>query len=125
MVLRRLQEGTFYHLVAKVTQVLGASPRHQGRIMHREALPEPVCRLLLGLSGLKSKDSVYLGGGTALALQLGHCISADLDFFVPRNADYQTLINDIRDLGMTATIISLTPSHCELIIEAIKVDYLR
>lgn len=39
--------------------------------MHREAIPEPVWRLLLGLSGLEVMQSVYLAGGTALAIQLG------------------------------------------------------
>jgi hypothetical protein len=70
-------------------------------------------------------ESVYLGGGTALALHLGHRISAHLDFFVPRNLEFRTLTSDILDFRMKATMISQTPSHCELIIEAIKVDYLR
>jgi hypothetical protein len=56
--------------------------------MHREAIPDPVWRLLLGLSGLKSMQSFYLGGGTALAIQLGHRISADLDFFIPKDYEF-------------------------------------
>ena len=93
--------------------------------MHREAIPEPVWRLLLRLSGLKSLESAYLGGGTALAMQLGHRISADLDFFVPGNLECETLMHDLQDVGMNVTMIGRTPSHCELSIEAIRVDYLR
>jgi predicted nucleotidyltransferase component of viral defense system len=93
--------------------------------MHREAIPDPVWRLLLGLSGLKSMQSVYLGGGTALAIQLGHRVSADLDFFVPKDYGFSILMHEMLDLGMNATVISQTPYHSELIMETIKVDYLR
>jgi hypothetical protein len=58
-------------------------------------------------------------------MQLGHRISADLDFFVPGNLECETLIHDLQDVGMNATMIGRTPSHCELSIAAIRVDYLR
>jgi len=77
------------------------------------------------LSGLGSMASVYLGGGTALALQLGHRVSADLDFFVPKYFDYATLTYEIRELGMNATMMSQTPCHCEMMMEGVKVDYVR
>ncbi len=41
---------------------------------------------LLGRSGVL-KDA-YLAGGTAAALQLGHRISADFDFFTPKEFVY-------------------------------------
>jgi hypothetical protein len=93
--------------------------------MHREAISDPVWRLLLGLSGLKSMQSVYLGGGTALAIQLGHRVSADLDFFVRKDHEFSALMDEVQNLGMNTTMISQTSSHCELIMESIKVDYLR
>jgi hypothetical protein len=93
--------------------------------MHREAIPDPVWRLLLGLSGLKSMQSFYLAGGTALALQLGHRVSADLDFFVPKDYEFSNLTDEIQNLDVNATIISQTSHHCELILGSIKVDYLR
>ena len=49
--------------------------------MFRKAVPEPVWKLLLVLSALDAMKFSYLAGGTALTLQLGHRISADLDFF--------------------------------------------
>lgn len=93
--------------------------------MHREAIPESVWRLLHRLSGLGSMASVYLGGGTALAMQLGHRVSADLDFFAPKEFDYATLMHEVRELGMNVTVMSQTPYHCEMMVEGIKVDYLR
>jgi hypothetical protein len=70
-------------------------------------------------------QSAYLAGGTALAIQLGHRISADLDFFSPGDPQYPTLLDEIRELGMNAAVIGRTAQHCELIVEAIRVDYLR
>ncbi|SPF32170.1 conserved hypothetical protein [Syntrophobacter sp. SbD1] len=93
--------------------------------MFREAIPDPVWRLLLGLSGLSTMQSAYLAGGTALAIQLGHRISAALDFFSAEGPQYPALLDKMRKLGMNATVISQTPQHCELIVGAIRVDYLQ
>lgn len=51
----------------------------------------------LGKSGLVNK--AYLAGGTALALQLGHRISLDLDFFTPEPFEEITIANRLKDLG--------------------------
>ena len=49
---------------------------------------------LLGEKGVLG-DS-YLAGGTALALQIGHRISYDLDFFTPEEFDGKVLIQRLR-----------------------------
>ena len=74
--------------------------------MHREAIPEPVWRLLPGLSGLKTMTPVYLVGGTALALHLGHRLSADLDFLIPKDYEYQPLLHDLLGLSHKPTLTS-------------------
>jgi len=51
----------------------------------------------LGKSGVM--DKAYLAGGTALALQLGHRISLDLDFFTQESFEELTIANRLRDLG--------------------------
>ncbi len=47
-----------------------------------------------------SKDTLagefYLAGGTALALQLGHRLSVDLDFFSPTQSDIPALLEPLR-----------------------------
>ena len=48
---------------------------------HWEAVPPPLPDLLKGLGQQPFVERFYLGGGTALALQLGHRKSFDLDFF--------------------------------------------
>jgi hypothetical protein len=93
--------------------------------MFPEALPENVWKLLLGLSGLGAMRSSYLAGGTALPIQLGHRISADLDFFSPEDPQYTLLLDQMLKLGISALVIAQTPRHWELIVENVKVDFLR
>lgn len=49
----------------------------------------------------------YLAGGTALALQLGHRLSVDLDFFSPIQSDIPALIEPLRRaLGEFSPLLS-------------------
>ena len=45
-----------------------------------------------------TKPEFYLGGGTALALQLGHRTSVDFDFYAPRKFDNQQMSQTINRL---------------------------
>src|SRR3989344_5684537 len=45
-----------------------------------------------------TKSEFYLGGGTALALQLGHRTSVDFDFYAPRKFDNQQMSQTINRL---------------------------
>ena len=48
---------------------------------HWESTPPETRRLLETIGGFSFCRRFYLGGGTALALRLGHRLSRDLDFF--------------------------------------------
>ncbi len=48
---------------------------------------------------LDQLETYYLVGGTALALQLGHRLSIDLDFFGKLKFDYDSLINACKQIG--------------------------
>jgi len=50
-----------------------------------EALARPTRRVFEALAELPMPADFYLAGGTALALQIGHRVSYDLDFFTPNN----------------------------------------
>lgn len=45
--------------------------------------------------GFLDKYGFYLAGGTALALQMGHRRSMDLDFYTPQNFDYKELRREL------------------------------
>ncbi|MDP2928752.1 MAG: nucleotidyl transferase AbiEii/AbiGii toxin family protein [Candidatus Omnitrophota bacterium] len=52
---------------------------------------------ILGKSHLMNK--AYLAGGTACALQIGHRISVDLDFFTPEEFDTKELARSLEKIG--------------------------
>jgi hypothetical protein len=93
--------------------------------MFREAIPDPVWKLLLGLSGLNAMRYAYLAGGTALAIQWGIGSPQTWIFFSREDPEYSTLLDEIRKLGVNATVVGTTPHHWELVVDAIKVDCLR
>jgi len=62
--------------------------------MHYEVLDEKGKALLPSLGNFK-KD-FYLAGGTALALQIGHRVSVDFDFFTEKDFDTQELYERVQ-----------------------------
>jgi len=56
--------------------------------MHQEALTEPAKKLL---PKFRNFTDFYLAGGTALAIQLGHRVSVDFDFFSFKEIDINLL----------------------------------
>ena len=78
------------------------------------------------LDRLKEKlfpGSWYLAGGTALALQLGHRKSVDLDYFTPRFPKRDLLLSLIKDLK--PKIIQEAPGTLDTTIEGVKVSFLE
>lgn len=89
--------------------------------MHQEALTNTCKELLPYLSKFKS---YYLSGGTALAIQIGHRISVDFDFFsdkkipgtlflqvkktLPENIDIKPSVNNSEELTVFANDTKVT-----------------
>jgi hypothetical protein len=67
----------------------------------------------------------YLGGGTALALQLEHRISEDLDFFIMEGFDDLAFKKAIQRKALNVFVVNQTPDHLELMLQSIKVDLIR
>ncbi len=93
--------------------------------MYPEAISDSIWGLLRRLNSIPDMKSCYLGGGTALALQLGHRRSDDLDFFVWKPFDALSIANSEAVRGLEVTVNNLDPRHAELMIQSIKVDFIK
>jgi len=79
--------------------------------------------LLEGLQKDPALDSFFLVGGTALALQLGHRLSIDLDFFTTESFDIQPLIDHLA--AHYSFSLSATSKNTILgFVDQVKVDFI-
>ena len=90
--------------------------------MHKECFPEKGWKVLLGLKNLFTKYNAILAGGTALALHIGHRISADLDFFTDVSFNIEAIIKGIRKSGYSFQIISEGEGYLIVEVEGLKVS---
>lgn len=65
----------------------------------------------------------YLGGGTALSLQLGHRKSIDLDFFINKLPDHQKILMNFRDRKVTVLLSDETGLNLSL--NGTKISFLQ
>ena len=73
--------------------------------LHAEALSRGQTRAALVLGPLLSAEGFYLGGGTAVALQLGHRRSVDLDWFTEdRLGDGLALASRLKDRAVPLAV---------------------
>ena len=93
--------------------------------MYPEAIPDSIWELLRRLNSIPDMKSCYLGGGTGLALQLGHRQSDDLDFFVRDQLAVLSIARSEALEGLEVVIMNQAPHHTEMKLNSIKVDFLR
>lgn len=67
--------------------------------MFIKTVPDALARNLESLGKEKGVEQFYLAGGTALALQLGHRLSYDLDFFTEQDFSEKKLVEMLGQLG--------------------------
>lgn len=91
--------------------------------MHTEALTESAKVLL---PPLKKCEGFYLAGGTALALQLGHRVSVDFDFFSPNEVS-SDLLPYVEKLfaGFSQRILVNNKNEFTLIVSETKITFLH
>ena len=93
--------------------------------MHRECFSEKGWRVFNALRELVEMLDATLAGGTALALQLGHRISYDLDFFTPKDFSVDSAIAAIRKTGLPFRVTSEGDGTLNAEVDGIKVSFLR
>lgn len=90
-------------------------------MLHYETIIPETHSLLEKLSALPVLEDARLVGGTALALQLGHRTSVDLDFFGRINADSEELREILREVGRVE-VASVSKNINIFWINGVKVD---
>ena len=90
-------------------------------MLHLSTVESTTLELLKKLQQLSVLCNTRLVGGTALALQLGHRKSVDLDFFGQINVDSQDLKEALRTLG-TLTILNDSKNIHIYVLNEVKID---
>ena len=92
-------------------------------MLQKNAVPAATLGLLKQISTLKEFDEFGLGGGTNLALRLGHRISVDLDFFTNHPFDTSQLFQVITKYFSSAELLFEKNQTMMFTIEDTKVDF--
>lgn len=93
-------------------------------MLHTTTVYPPTLELLRELMKLPALEGFNLAGGTALALQIGHRISVDLDFFGDVDFEGITILDSLRDIA-EIKIINQSRAILILNVNGIKVDFVR
>ena len=93
-------------------------------MLHTTTVYPATLELLKSLMKVPALEGYNLAGGTALALQIGHRISVDLDFF--GNVDFEPIdiLDSIRDIS-EVNIINQSRAILILNTGGIKTDFVR
>jgi len=94
--------------------------------MHTEVLPETSGELLATLTsrGTTEFHGWVLAGGTGLALQLGHRISEDFDFFCTREVDTVALFDRLREVATCETLYS-DEHTLTVLVDGVKLSFFQ
>ncbi|HWG22262.1 MAG TPA: nucleotidyl transferase AbiEii/AbiGii toxin family protein [Terracidiphilus sp.] len=90
---------------------------------HREVIPASTESTLHALEETHLLEGFYLAGGTGLALQFGHRLSLDLDFFSPEHFEEDAFLQRLHGLHGFA-LASKAPYTLHAIVETTKVSFL-
>ncbi|MDH5769123.1 MAG: nucleotidyl transferase AbiEii/AbiGii toxin family protein [Nitrospirota bacterium] len=93
--------------------------------MHRECFPEEGWQVLRALKKMLSKYHAIMAGGTSLAVQIGHRISEDLDFFTNEEFHIELVISAIRKTKLPFRLISEEEGSLITEVKGIKISLLR
>ncbi len=94
---------------------------------HWESIPPGTRSLLKQIGQLPFCQRFYLGGGTALALQLGHRMSHDLDFFSETDqiaeATRSEILQALLALSPDIAVVTQVPGDLTLILAGQRVGF--
>lgn len=91
--------------------------------MHSECLTPRAQAVLKSLTAVIRTHEFVLAGGTAAALQLGHRTSVDFDFFTGRRFSTDTILQELRTLGLKAVILQEDKDTLTITADRVKVSF--
>jgi hypothetical protein len=95
---------------------------HEPGAWHHKVIPASTEATLCSLRDAHLIDRFYLAGGTGLALQFGHRLSRDLDFFAREQFDEETLLQRLQMLEGFA-LAAKAPFTLHATIDKTKVSF--
>jgi hypothetical protein len=96
---------------------------HEHGAWHRKVIPASTEASLCALRDARLLDRFYLAGGTGLALQFGHRLSLDLDFFAKEPFDEEMLLQRVQALDGFA-LVAKAPHTLHATVQETKVSFL-
>lgn len=93
--------------------------------MYFRCLPSNAQALLKKLSRTVHTHRFILAGGTALALQIGHRISVDLDFFTSKAFSTEKVFQELKRLGLDPIVMEESEGSLTVTIDGTKVSMFR
>jgi hypothetical protein len=95
-----------------------------GEVIHTEILSQSQKRILPAMSDVLGDTDLYMGGGTALALQLGHRLSVDFDWFTFRLGDPERLLRRLRSAAIPFEVLSIDVETLYLLVGDVQVNFI-
>ena len=96
---------------------------HEHGAWHRRVIPASTEASLCALRDARLLDRFNLAGGTGLALQFGHRLSLDLDFFAKEQFDEEMLLQRVQALDGFA-LVAKAPHTLHATVQETKVSFL-
>lgn len=90
--------------------------------MHPECLQPEAAHLLPVVASALQPYSPVLAGGTALALHVGHRVSADFDFFTNHEVDPAAVVLAMQATSVEVRVLKLEPGTAVMTANGVKVS---
>lgn len=92
---------------------------------HPEVMPPAQQEVLRTISPFASERGFYLAGGTAVAIQMGHRRSVDLDWFTDGEVEPMGLAADLRAAGIPLDVSDLGKGTLHGAVQGVKLSFLE
>lgn len=91
--------------------------------VHTETISSECLQLIEDLSKTSFINDFYLGGGTALSLEIGHRKSIDLDFFTMKDFSPMRFTGEIKSFGKVTDAVSNYNSY-RAFVNGVKLEFM-